>query len=138
FNMSAKTIGLISILIFAIVNIFTPQLVQVFMDKGANEELYAYSIKAIRMFSLSFIIVGYNILISGFFAAIAKPKYATIISISRGLVIITLVLFIMTAAFGENGIWLATVVSEGISVIASIFIFKNNRYNEQELSELTQ
>lgn len=128
FNMSAKTIGIISILIFAIVNIFTPQIVQTFMDKMANEELFNYSIKAIRIFSLSFIIVGYNILISGFFAAIAKPKYATIISISRGLVIITLALFIMTSVFGETGIWLATAVSEGISIIISLSIFKKNSY----------
>jgi Na+-driven multidrug efflux pump len=106
------------------------------MDKATNEELYIYSIKAIRMFSLSFIIVGYNILISGFFAAIAKPKYATIISLSRGLVIITLSLFIMTSLFGETGIWLATAVSEGISIIISLLIFKENSYIDLESGKL--
>ena len=136
FNMSVKTIAVMSILIFAIVNIFTPQIVQIFMDKATNEELYIYSIKAIRMFSLSFIIVGYNILISGFFAAIAKPKYATIISLSRGLVIITLSLFIMTSLFGETGIWLATAVSEGISIIISLLIFKENSYIDLESGKL--
>ncbi len=135
FNMGAKTIAATSILIFAIVNIFTPSIVGVFMDRSANEEVFTYSIKAIRMFSISFIIVGYNILISGFFAAIAKPKYAAIISIARGLVIITLTLFIMTNAFGQNGIWLATAVSEGLSIILSLLIFKSyNRVNCETLN----
>ncbi|WP_125153479.1 MATE family efflux transporter [Clostridium rectalis] len=136
FNMSAKTIAYISVLIFTIVNVFAPNIVQVFMDKAANAELFKYSIKALRIFSLSFIIVGYNILISGYFAAIAKPKYATIISIGRGFFIITLTLFIMTSVIGETGIWLATAVSEGISVIVSVYIFKNNRYIKKETAEL--
>lgn len=135
FRMSAKTIAIISIFIFAVINIFTPSIVGIFMDRAINEEVFNYSIKAIRIFSLSFIIVGYNILISGFFAAIAKPKYAVIISIARGLVIMSLTLFVMTAAFGENGIWLATAVSEGLSILLSLLVLKN--YNENIFKSLS-
>lgn len=136
FKMSAKTIAITSLVIFAIVNIFTPHIVGVFMHNGVNEELITYSIKAIRIFSVSFIIVGYNILISGFFAAIAKPKYATIISIARGLVVITLTLFIMTSAFGEIGIWLATAISEGLTILISLMIFKHSSYVKTGVTEL--
>ncbi|WMJ80719.1 MATE family efflux transporter [Clostridium sp. MB40-C1] len=136
FNMSTKAIAIISVIIFAIINMFTPNIVKIFMDKASNEELFNYSIKAIRIFSISFIVVGYNILISGFFASIAKPKYATIISLARGLVIITLTLFIMTNVFGEIGIWLATAVSEAVTVIISLWILKNKQDSclEVELS----
>ncbi|WP_242866469.1 MATE family efflux transporter [Clostridium acetireducens] len=138
FNMAAKTITITSVLIFIIVNVFSSDIIGVFMHKVTDRELISYSIKAIRIFSLSFIIVGYNILISGFFAAIAKPKHATIISISRGFIIITLTLFIMTNIFGEIGIWLSTAVSEGISVFISLILFKNNSYVKEKFYELSK
>ncbi|GCD10509.1 MATE family efflux transporter [Clostridium tagluense] len=131
FKMSAKTIAFISILIFIIINVFTPSIVGVFMDATANAESFNYSIRALRIFSLSFILVGYNILISGYFASIAKPKYATIISISRGLVAISISLFLMTLILGETGIWLATAISEGVTLILSLFILiKNKNLND--------
>lgn len=136
FSMSAKTIAFTSIIAFIVINTFTPAIVSVFMDRAVNEELFIYSVKAIRMFSISFIIVGYNILISGYFAAIAKPKYAAIISVARGLVVITGSLFIMSALFGEVGIWLATAVSEGISFILSLLIFKNCNDIQGEVSTI--
>lgn len=127
FSMAVKTIAAISIFIFIITNVFTSSLVGIFMSEVANEELFQYSIDAIKLFSFSFILVGYNILISGYFAAIAKPKYATIISIARGLVVITISLFIMTALFSDKGIWIATAISEAITIILSLIIlFKNN------------
>lgn len=127
FSMAVKTIAAISIFIFIITNVFTSSLVAIFMSEVANEELFQYSIDAIKLFSFSFILVGYNILISGYFAAIAKPKYATIISIARGLVVITISLFIMTALFSDKGIWIATAISEAITIILSLIIlFKNN------------
>lgn len=130
FNMSAKTIAAISLLIFIIINMFTPFIVGIFMDASANAEIFAYSIKALRIFSLSFIIVGYNILISGYFASIARPKQAIVISLARGLVAITLSLFIMNSIFGDTGIWLSTAVSEAITIILSLIILmKKEAFN---------
>lgn len=127
FSMGIKTIAVISIVIFIIANVFTSSIVGIFMSQGANEELFQYSVDAIKLFSFSFILVGYNILISGYFAAIAKPKYATIISLARGLVVITISLFVMTALLSDKGIWIATAVSEGISIVISLIIlFRNN------------
>lgn len=134
FKMSLKTIAIVSVAIFIGINIFTSFVVGIFMDKSLNKELFIYSVKAMRMFSLSFIIAGYNILMSGYFAAIAKPKYAVFISIARGLLVITVTLFVMTATLGENGIWLATAVSEGISIILSVLIYK--KHNNFEFEEM--
>lgn len=127
FSMAVRTIAAISIVIFIITNVFTSSIVGIFMNEVGNEELFQYSINAIKLFSFSFILVGYNILISGYFAAIAKPKYATIISLARGLVVITISLFLMTALFSDKGIWIATAISEGVTIILSLVIlFKNN------------
>ena len=133
FSMGVKTIALISLLIFIIVNLFAPYIVGIFMDGSDNIELFNYSIKALRIFSISFLLVGYNILISGFFASIAIPKYATMISLSRGLFIITLALFVMSSIFGETGIWLATAVSEALSLALSLTILRGQYFDSTQI-----
>lgn len=123
-KMSLTTITAVSIASFAIVVFCAPSIVKIFIG-SKKDGLYKYSVKALRIFALSFLIVGYNVNISGFLASIEKPIHATIISLGRGLVIITISLFILTALFGEKGIWIATIVSESICFSISIFILKN-------------
>lgn len=99
----------------------TKYIVGAFLGKE-NIELVNYSIKAFRLFSLSFIVVGFNILISGYFVAVEEAFKAIAISLSRGLFVLVASLFIMVAIIGENGIWLSTGVSEiTVLILSSIF-----------------
>ncbi|AWZ48879.1 MATE family efflux transporter [Clostridiaceae bacterium 14S0207] len=125
-KMSFRVIGYCSIIVFVISMFFTRPIVRVFIDGNVQGDIFNYSVKAFRIFSISFLILGYNILISGFFASVAKPIHATIISLGRGLIIIIASLFVMVALFGGNGIWMATSVSEGICLILSSFILKKS------------
>ena len=85
FKMSLKTIAIVSIISFVIVTIFAPSIVSIFIGRE-DMVLFNYSIKALRIFAISFLIVGYNVNISGFFASIEEPIHATVISLGRGLV----------------------------------------------------
>ncbi|SHK29706.1 putative efflux protein, MATE family [Clostridium cavendishii DSM 21758] len=125
FNMSLKTVAFVSIFIFSTVLIFSSSIVNVFI-KNADVDLFNYSVYAFKLFSTSFLVVGYNILISGFFASIEKPTKAIAISLSRGLVTIILSLFIMTTLFNDLGIWIATLVSEILCILISITVLKRN------------
>ena len=80
--------------------------------------------------SLSFLIVGFNILISGYFVAVEKPFEAIIISLSRGLFALIIVLKLMVYLFGDFGIWISPLVSESVVfVISLIFILNHRRKN---------
>lgn len=120
-KMSIKAISISSILIFLICIIFAKEIVYIFI-KDSSSPLFTYSISAFRLFSSSFLILGFNVLISGYFASIEEAFKATIISISRGLIFITLFLFTLSFYFGDTGIWISTLISESVCLLLSLYL----------------
>ena len=92
-----------------------------------DSSLFRYSTRAFRIFSLSFLIVGFNILISGYFVAVEKPVEAIVISLSRGLFALIIVLKIMVYLFGDFGIWISPLVSESVVLLISVIFILNHR-----------
>ena len=61
---------------------------------------------------MSYFFAGVNILFGNYFAAIEKITYSYVISIGRGIVLISILLIVMSAAFGAEGIWWAALINE--------------------------
>ncbi|RDY29474.1 MATE family efflux transporter [Romboutsia weinsteinii] len=125
FKMGIVSVIVASVLIFAICMFFTPNIVSLFISPN-QVELFKKSMDVFRIFSVSFLFMGYNVLISGFFASIEKPVYSTIISLARGLVIMVVSLVATILIFGGNGIWMSSTISEFICIFISIIILKKN------------
>ncbi|CEO28950.1 MATE family efflux transporter [Paraclostridium sordellii] len=125
-DMSISYIKKSSIIAFLLVIIFANQIVAMFIDKS-DMSLFLYTVKTLRISSVAYLIMGYNVIISGFCVATGKAIHASIVSLGRGLVVITLSLIIMTFIFGGSGIWMATFVSEAIVLAISRIILRNNK-----------
>lgn len=110
-EMGLKSVRISSIIIFFVVVIFTNKIVSMFIS-NSDKELFSYTVNILRIFSVSFLIMGYNVIVSGFCVAVDKTMLAGIVSLGRGIVIITLSLIIMILLFGDDGIWISTFVSE--------------------------
>ena len=110
-KLSFKTITLISLTIFILCLIFAPQIVSLFITDGSSK-LIKDSILAFRLYSTSFLLLGFNILCSGFCVSIEKPLLATIISLSRGFVLIIISLILCILLFGGKGIWISPIICE--------------------------
>lgn len=126
----AITIAIIlSLIAFAIVNIFTKDIVQIFLE-NSDFDILSITYSGIHKYSLSYLIVGLNLLIGGFFAAMGHAKPAIILSLSRGFVFIFLALQFVIRFFKAENIWFAATISEGLSLIVAIFflyrIIKNS------------
>ena len=76
------------------------------------EGLRLYSASVFRIFSLSFLVLGFNIVGAGYFTAIERPKESLAISMGRGMIIMTAALAGCIAVMGGVGIWWAPAVSE--------------------------
>ena len=124
FKLSIISISAMAILAFGISMIFTTNIVYLFLDNTASAYLSNLSIDSFRIYSFCFLLLGFNIIIFGFCAAIEKPFYAALISLSRGLVIVVLILILLTSLFGGNGIWITTTISESICLLISLFALK--------------
>ncbi len=89
-----------------------------------NTSLLASSAAVFRIFSISFLIMGFNVVVCGFFTAIERPVGSLVISLARGLVTIAVSIFLMTALFGGPGIWWAATVSECMCLVITTLLFK--------------
>ena len=87
----------------AIVGLFLP---------GEDGALLAYSVRALRLYSSAFLVMGFNVLLAGFFTAVERPAFSFTISFGRGLVLLSGSLVALSALFGETGIWLSPLCSE--------------------------
>lgn len=98
---------------------------------GYDEELFNLTLHGFRLFSLSFLITGFNIFASSFFTALGNGFVSAAISFSRTLLFQIAAVLLLPLLFGLNGIWLAVVAAEALSVIVSaVFLIKNKkRYN---------
>lgn len=126
-KIGLKAVSISSIAIFIICIVFAKEIVYIFI-KDSSSPLFTYSISAFRLFSSSFLVLGFNVLVSGYFASIEEAFKATIISISRGLIFISLALFSLSFYFGDTGIWIATLISELICLLLSSYLLlKRNK-----------
>lgn len=91
---------------------------------GELQELRTYSAHVFRIFSISYLIAGYNVVIGGYFTAVERPKEAIAISVARGFVTLVIGLVVMTQLFGGDGIWWAATVSEGLCFVLTFIFLK--------------
>ena len=103
-------------------------LVSLFISRELTA-LREYSAGVFRIFALSFLIMGVNIQMGGFFTAVERPQPALAISLGRGVIIIAIALKLCTMVLGGEGIWLSQIVSEILCcVMTGFFIY---RYRKQ-------
>jgi len=80
----------------------------------------------LRLYTASFILIGYNVLTSFFFTAIGFAKQSAIISSARGLVILCIMIVTLPRIFGLMGIWLVAPITECITVMISYKLLSYN------------
>lgn len=115
--------GVMALAFFATYFIGTRQIIHLFVSK-TNGPLVESSVVLFRIFNFSYLIVGFNIVIGGFFTSIEKPIQAIAISFMRGFLVIALCLFFLTHIFGGWGIWWAPILSETICFSISIIFLR--------------
>lgn len=109
-------------------------IVGMFLKKG-NASLIGYSVKVFRIFILSFLLAGYNVVIGGYFTAVERAGYATMISLMRSLIALVGGLALMTACFGGDGIWWAPTFAEGVCLVMTLFMFYRYKKELLKISE---
>ena len=129
-----------SMLALAICLFMTPALVSIFID-ASRAELFTYTVHAFRIYSLCYLVIAYNIVCSGYFAAVEKSGYSFAISLLRGFVLIAASIWIMGELFQGEGIWYATLVCESSTLVVSIWCMLRSQkkaqiHGEQALQQI--
>lgn len=94
---------------------------------GYNKELLDLTTKAVRIFSLSFIISGFNVFASSFFTGLNNGIVSGIISFLRTFVFQIIMIFTLPLIFNINGIWMAVIFAEMLALCVSFMFFAKNK-----------
>ena len=94
---------------------------------GYDAALLAMTCRGFRLYSLSFLLTGFNIFSSGFFTALNDGFVSAVISFLRTLVFQTAVVLVLPALMGTDGIWLAIVVAELLALAVSAWFLWRKR-----------
>ncbi|MBQ2836160.1 MAG: MATE family efflux transporter [Clostridia bacterium] len=126
---SLKLICITSIVMTLLAELLSKLLASVFVSYDI--ELLELTTRAIRLFSLSYLISGLNIFASSFFTALNNGVVSAAISCLRTLLFQIVMIFVLPLLLGLDGLWLSVVVAEILAVIVSgIFLISNRKkYN---------
>lgn len=129
FKKSLFLMGYAGIILTLLAELLTVPLVKIFASYDA--ELFAMTCHGFRLYSLAFIVMGTNVWGSSFFTALGDGAVSAAISFLRTLVFQIVVVLILPAFLGIDGIWLAIAVAEFLALIVTIFFFitKKKKYH---------
>ena len=131
-NMLKKSVLLMtgaSLVLTAAAFLLAAPLSRIFV--GYDAELFALTSHALRLFSFSFLLAGFNIFASSFFTALNNGAISAAISFLRTLLFQTAAVLILPLVFDVDGIWLAITVAEVFAFLLSAgFLFaKRGKYH---------
>jgi Na+-driven multidrug efflux pump len=106
---------------FIIIQLIPKQLISLF---NKDPELVAIGVHGIRIYLFMIPIIGFQIVSSNYFQAIGKAKISIFLSLSRQVIILIPLLFILPRFLGLNGVWASAPTSDVISsIITAIFLY---------------
>ena len=98
---------------------------------GYDEELLELTTLGMKLYSLSFLLCGFNIFGSAFFTALNNGIVSAVISFLRTLVFQVTAILVLPHLLGMNGIWLSVVAAEIAALFVNAFFLVKNRKKYQ-------
>jgi len=92
-----------------------------------DPDLHAMTGRGFALYALSFLLMGVNIFASSFFTALNNGLVSAVISFLRTLLFQLAAVLILPELLGLDGIWLAVVAAELMSLVVSVFFFRRMR-----------
>ena len=94
---------------------------------GYDNTLKELTVSGFRIFSVTFVFIGFGIFASGFFTALNDGLTSAIISFVRTLVLESAAVLLLPLIFGIDGIWFSTVIAELLAFALGISFLVQKR-----------
>ena len=130
FRKSLTLMALCGLTMLALGFTLAPPLCRLFVSYDA--ELLALTTRGFRLYSLSFLLMGFNIFGSAFFTALSNGLVSAIISFLRTLVFqVAAIMLLPRLLSSSDGVWLSIVTAEllALAVTGWFFVKKQNQYH---------
>lgn len=105
---------ILSLVLVSAVWVFAQGLVGIF-NSAQSAELAKLAVPGLRIYFLGFLVAAVNIVLAGFFSATGQALASSLIAVSRGIIVISLMAFMLSKLFGVTGVWMAFPVTEVVT-----------------------
>lgn len=123
-NLGLSTALVIGVAFFILCIVFPESIVRIFVKP--TDTVLAIAINSIRIYSTAFIIMGINMVSGAYFQSIELAKESFIIAFCRGLLFVSICVFVLPLFIGINGVWLSVPIGELLTLIATVIFLKKN------------
>lgn len=96
---------------------------------GADAVTLEYTVRIIPMYSIGFIVMAFNTMISAYLYSTERSYHSTIISVLRSIVVNAAVILLLPRMFGAESVWLTFAVYEAIVLIVAVILLKHSERN---------
>ena len=95
---------------------------------GYDAALHDMTVNALRIYSVSFLVFGFNIFGSAFFTALNNGTVSAAISFLRTLLFQVVSILTLPLIIGVDGIWRAVVAAEAMALVCTgVFVVRGRK-----------
>ena len=132
FRLALLTAISCGVVVFAVTALFSAQITSWFID--SSYPAHDLAVKGLPLFASGFVCFGINIVSIGYFQSVERAKYATVITLLRGFILLTACFFGLPLLLGDRGIWLATPLAEMLTTLFILVIYISGKRKHKEKS----
>lgn len=116
---------------FIMVQLFPVAIISIF--NRTDRQLIKIGSNGLRIYLSMLPIIGFQIVSSNYFQAVGKPKHSMFLSLSRQVIILIPLLFILPSIFKLKGVWLAGPAADFLSslITAAFLLFEIRNLNRK-------
>lgn len=123
---------------FALGELIPDTIARAFVDssKGGSEQLMVdAAAQGMRLILIMFPLVGFQVVVGGFFQYIGKAPLAIFISLTRQLLFLLPMLWILPRQLGAYGVWISMPIADTVSIVlaATLFIWQMRKIRAMQL-----
>lgn len=131
-NMLRKSLTVIlgsGVCMLVLAILLSPTLSSIFV--GYDAQLHEMTQRGFTLYSLSFVLMGFNIYGSAFFTALGNGLVSALISFLRTLLFQIAAILILPIFLGLDGVWLAVLAAELLAAVVTLYflIVKKKQYH---------
>lgn len=128
YRKSMTIISITNLSMFAFSELLAMPMAKLFV--GYEPTLCEMTVRGLRIFSIAFLVMGFNFFGSAFFTALNNGVVSAVISVSRTLVLQIIAIYLLPALFGTDGLWSVVIFVDGIGCIITFafLIAKGRKY----------
>ena len=118
---STLILGVFSVLMTLAAELLATPLSMIFV--GYDEALLELTVRGFMLYSICFLVVGFNIFGSSFFTALNDGLVSAVISFLRTLLFQIGAVLLLPLVLELDGVWLAVVAAELAALVVTVFCF---------------